>query len=95
VEVDRFARTLATVLGAHAAKGDFSRLVLAAPPKLLGRLRRHLGHAARRRVALELAHDYTALAPRELDGRLKDAERVGRARARRGAQGSAAGWQDL
>ena len=42
----RFLKNLAEKLDVAAETGRFDRLVLIAPPKALGRLRRALGHAA-------------------------------------------------
>jgi protein required for attachment to host cells len=54
-----FAVTIAHFLDAAAMRGDFQRLVLAAPPKFLGDLRAALGEKARAAVAGEIDKDLT------------------------------------
>ena len=56
---DRFAAELADMLYARAHSGAFSRIVLAAPPAVLGELRRHLHKEVRDRVVAEIAKDFT------------------------------------
>jgi protein required for attachment to host cells len=72
-ELRRFAHELATYLNDHARVRAFDRLVLVAPPKLLGMLREELSPGTRARVTRELAHDYTKLDARALDEHLRHA----------------------
>ncbi len=66
-------------LGAVAARLDrgadqkvYDRLILVAPAKALGQLRRTLGHAAAKRVAGELSKDLTKVPDQDLPGHLDD-----------------------
>jgi protein required for attachment to host cells len=72
-ELRRFAHELATYLNDGARVRAFDRLVLVAPPKLLGMLREELSPTAQACVTRELAHDYTKLDARELDEHLRHA----------------------
>ncbi len=49
-EKQTFAAEIARLLEEEAQKGSFDRLVVVAPPKTLGELRRTLGRAARDRL---------------------------------------------
>ena len=62
----RFARDLARRLDAAAGEKAFDRLILVAPPKLLGALRSLLGAAARRLVTGELPKDLMRAPQREI-----------------------------
>ena len=66
----RFARDLAQHLDGAAAEKAFDRLILVAPPKLLGALRAQLGAAARRLVTGELPKDLMRASEKELLGQL-------------------------
>lgn len=67
-----FARRMAEMLDAAAAKGEFDRLVLVSPASTLGALRELLGGAARKRVSATLAKDLTKIPDHELPGHLGD-----------------------
>ncbi len=54
------------MLDAGAARRRFDRLVLVAPPKTLGALRRALGELARSRVAAELKKDLVNVSEHDL-----------------------------
>lgn len=58
---ERFARDVAAVLDKAAAAGAFDRLVLVAPPKTLGALRKELKADTRARVTEEVNKDLTHL----------------------------------
>ena len=70
VELERFVRELAAFLDGHAVQRSFDRLVVAAPSRVVGKLRKLVSGQVRERTALELVHDYTEIAPQELDRRL-------------------------
>lgn len=63
---DRFARDMAEVLHKAAAGGAFERLVLVAPPKTLGALRKELNADTRARVTEEVSKDLTHLGVDEI-----------------------------
>ena len=69
-EKTRFARDIADVLDKAAAKDAYDRLVLVAPAKTLGDLRKSLGNKAKGRVKGELSKDLTHLDIPELSGHL-------------------------
>lgn len=62
----RFARELSQRLDAAAGGKAFDRLILVAPPKLLGALRSLLGAGARRLVTGELPKDLMRASEKEL-----------------------------
>lgn len=66
----RFAAETAAVLDQAAAEGAFDRLVLVAPPKMLGALRGALKNGARDRIAGELGKDLTHVPVQDLAGHL-------------------------
>jgi protein required for attachment to host cells len=65
-EKERFAKELALQLDRSAEERSFDRLILAAPAKTLGTLRRLLGKQASGLVAGELAKDLTHAQPKDL-----------------------------
>jgi len=54
---ERFAKDAADVLNRRALAGGFERLVVVAPPKTLGELRKHYHKETERRLAGEIAKD--------------------------------------
>lgn len=56
---DRFADDLADLLYRYAHKARFSRIVLAAPPRVLGELRKKLHKEVADRVVAEIGKDFT------------------------------------
>lgn len=69
-EKQRFARDVAAMLDAAEAKGAFDRLVLVAPAKTLGELRRVLGAASLDKVTAELGKDLTHVPVHDLEQHL-------------------------
>ena len=69
-EKHKFAKSMAKVLDKAAGQGVFDRLILVAPPEILGELRSSLGKLASDRVVAELARDLTNLSIHELPGNL-------------------------
>jgi len=61
-----FAREMAKLLNRAAARKNFERLVLVAPAKTLGDLRKALADTARGQVSHEIAKDLTPLPLKEL-----------------------------
>ncbi len=71
-EKREFAEVVADFLDAAAQRGEYHRLVLAAPPKFLGDLRAALGDKARAMVAAEIDKDLTKESDAELAARISD-----------------------
>ncbi len=67
----RFMGTLADKLLAAEQRKSFDRLVLIAPPKLLGELKKQLDQRVLSRVVAELPKEMTVYSGRELAGRLE------------------------
>lgn len=71
-EEDRFAAELAETLKARALDGDFEELIVVAPPKTLGELRKHYHKEVERRIVGELARDLTGMPVAEIEKVLQD-----------------------
>lgn len=61
-----FAREIADVLREKARESSFDRLVLVAPPKMMGDLRAEIDDATKERLVGEVVKDLTHLSPTEL-----------------------------
>jgi len=59
LEEDRFAAETASLLKDWAMRDEFEALIVVAPPKTLGALRRHYHHEVSRRLAGEIDKDLT------------------------------------
>jgi protein required for attachment to host cells len=59
LEEERFVRAIAETLNAAAESGELTELVIVAPPKALGELRKELSEKARSRIVGELDKDLT------------------------------------
>jgi protein required for attachment to host cells len=70
LEKRNFARGLTQRLDEAAHRGDFDRLVLVAPPRVLGNLRALLSAKARTKVTQEIRKDLTQITLRELEDHL-------------------------
>ena len=70
LEHDRFARELSTFLDKAHDRHDFDKLVIAAPPGFLGRIRRLLSARVRQRVLLDVDSDYSNVPAKELPNRV-------------------------
>jgi protein required for attachment to host cells len=68
-----FAGRIADVINAAAARKEFDRLVIAAPPKTLGELRKALDKRAAALVAAEVHHDLIKTPHAELLAHFSDA----------------------
>jgi protein required for attachment to host cells len=71
-EKQRFAREVGALLDAARRKERFERLVLVAPPKALGDLRKTLDHETRKRVVAEIDKNPTDTSTAELRRHLGD-----------------------
>ena len=58
-EEDRFAGETADILKRGALAGEYEKLIVVAPPRTLGELRKHYHKEVERRLAGELAKDLT------------------------------------
>lgn len=59
IEEDRFAAELGAVLRGRALANTFEALIIAAPPRTLGELRKHYHVEVEKRLAGEIAKDLT------------------------------------
>ncbi|PTQ08563.1 Host attachment protein [Sphingomonas oleivorans] len=59
LEEERFAAETAELLKQGALSGEYERLVIVAPPRMLGELRKHYHKEVERRLAAEIAKDLT------------------------------------
>jgi protein required for attachment to host cells len=59
LEEDRFAAEIADMLKKRALTGDFDALIVAAPPKTLGEMRKHYHKEVQSRLAGEINKDLT------------------------------------
>ena len=59
LEEDRFAAQTAEMLRERALNNDFETLIIVAPPRTLGELRKHYHQEVSARLAGELAKDLT------------------------------------
>ena len=59
LEEDRFAAETAELLRKRALSNDFESLIIVAPPKTLGELRKHYHKEVEKRLAGEVAKDLT------------------------------------
>lgn len=70
LEHDRFARELSGYLDKAHDRHAFDKLVIAAPPEFLGRIRRLLSSRVKQRVLLDVDSDYSNVPARELPNRV-------------------------
>ncbi|MBD8471755.1 MULTISPECIES: host attachment family protein [Sphingomonas] len=73
IEEDRFAADAAELLKTRALKNDFDSLVIVAPPRTLGEMRKHYHKAVSSRLAGELAKDLTGHPIADIETALKNA----------------------
>ena len=59
LEEDRFAADAAEMLKARALRNEFDSLIVVAPPRTLGELRKHYHKAVEKRLTGEIAKDLT------------------------------------
>jgi protein required for attachment to host cells len=72
-EEDRFAAEAAEMLRKRALANAFEQLIIVAPPKTLGELRKHYHKEVESRLAGELAKDLTGHPVPEIEAALKNA----------------------
>ena len=72
-EEDRFAAETADMLKRRALANEFESLIIVAPPKTLGELRKHYHKAVSDRLTGELAKDLTGHAVPEIEQALRSA----------------------
>jgi protein required for attachment to host cells len=61
LEEDRFAALAADMLRKRALKNDFEQLIIAAPPRTLGELRKHYHKSVEQRLIREIDKDLTGM----------------------------------
>jgi protein required for attachment to host cells len=67
LEEDRFAAQAAEMLNARALRDEFEALVVVAPPKTLGELRKHYHKEVEKRLVAEVPKDLTNLPVQEIE----------------------------
>lgn len=72
-EEDRFAAETAEMLKRRALANEFEKLIIVAPPKTLGELRKHYHKEVENRLAGELAKDLTGHTVPDIEKALKNA----------------------
>ena len=65
-EDEEFASSICKLLTSECRAGEFERLVLIAPPRFLGSLRKHLGEDCARLLERAIDHDYVNYSASEL-----------------------------
>ncbi|MEI9927999.1 MAG: host attachment family protein [Sphingomonas sp.] len=74
LEEDRFAADAAELLNQRALRGEFESLIVVAPPRTLGELRKHYHKAVSERLAGELDKDLTGHTVPQIEEALAKAE---------------------
>lgn len=67
IEEDRFAAETAELLRERALRNDFESLIVVAPPRTLGELRKHYHKEVEKRLAGEIAKDLTGHPVEEIE----------------------------
>ncbi|MDT9597829.1 host attachment family protein [Sphingosinicella rhizophila] len=67
LEEDRFAAETADLLKQRALRNDYDRLIVVAPPRTLGELRKHYHKEVEKRLAGEIAKDLTGHPVEEIE----------------------------
>jgi protein required for attachment to host cells len=67
LEKDRFAQDTAEMLKRWALRNDFEQLVVVAPPKTLGELRKHYHKEVEKRLAAEIPKDLTNMPVQQIE----------------------------
>jgi protein required for attachment to host cells len=67
LEEDRFAAETAEMLKERALRNDYESLIIVAPPKTLGELRRHYHKEVEKRITAEIAKDLTTMPVAEIE----------------------------
>lgn len=74
LEEDRFAAETAELLRKRALNNDFESLIIVAPPKTLGELRKHYHKEVEKRLTGEIAKDLTGHPVTEIEKIIQAAE---------------------
>ncbi|HEX8482959.1 MAG TPA: host attachment family protein [Allosphingosinicella sp.] len=74
LEEERFAAETAELLKKRALRNDFDSLIIVAPPKTLGELRKHYHKEVEKRLAGEIAKDLTGHPVTEIEKIIQAAE---------------------
>lgn len=72
LEEDRFAADTAALLNDRALRGEYDSLIVVAPPKTLGELRKHYHKEVEKRVVAEVPKDLVNIPVAEIERILKD-----------------------
>ena len=72
LEEDRFAAEAADMLKKRALQGDYDSLIVVAPPRTLGELRKHYHKEVEKRLTGEIAKDLTGHPVPEIEKILRD-----------------------
>ena len=67
LEKHRFAKQIADVLYTAAHRGDYAQLVIAAPPMIMGDLRKAMHKEVSDKVVAEISKDLTNMPPLEIE----------------------------
>lgn len=67
LEEDRFAQDTADLLNRRALSNDFDQLIVVAPPKTLGEMRKHYHKELEKRLSGEVAKDLTNMPVEEIE----------------------------
>ena len=73
LEEDRFAHETAELLKKRALRNDFESLIIVAPPRTLGELRKHYHKEVEKRLTAEIAKDLTGHPVAEIEKILQSA----------------------
>ena len=73
LQEDRFAAEAAEMLKEKALRDDFDSLIVVAPPRTLGEMRRHYHKEVEKRLAGEIAKDLTNMPVAEIERALQEA----------------------
>lgn len=79
LEEDRFAAETAEMLRKRALRNEFSQLIVVAPPKALGELRKHYHKEVEARIIGEIAKDITNRPTPEIEKLIASTETKGTA----------------
>jgi protein required for attachment to host cells len=74
IEEDRFAAETAALLKARALRNDFEALIIVAPPRTLGELRKHYHKEVADRIKAEIGKDLTGHTVPQIEAALRAAE---------------------
>jgi protein required for attachment to host cells len=79
LEEDRFAADTAEMLKKRALRNEFSKLIVVAPPRALGELRKHYHKEVEARIIGEIAKDYANRPTDEIEQLIAGSETKGTA----------------